>query len=120
MRSSGASEDTRRENAAVAMSISSIDGFSVSCVVRGYRDHAGTARAVAPSVARATLDNRVAGPEADFLRVENESDLACEDQAEIKGACLLRRDDAVPVGRQGDDAAKRAARRRRKLLVRAC
>src|SRR6266513_3354588 len=118
MRSSGASADTSRAKPGAAMSMSSIREMSIGRVVRGYRDHARRVRPVAPRVAGPALHDGVARLQLPFLRVERESDLAFENDAEIEGARLLhpsvRGAHPAPeraIGRKGDDAAKRSARR---------
>src|SRR5206468_1760752 len=119
MRSSGASADTRRPNAGVAISISSMRRDSSGGVVRGDRDHAGVDRAVAPRVMGASLHDGIARLQVNLLGVEHECNLAFENEAKIERARLLhgalRRARSAPEGavrRQGDNAAKRAAGRR--------
>src|SRR5713101_6550582 len=123
MRSSGASAEMSRAKPGVAMSMSSIREMSVGRVVRGYRDYARRVRAVAPRVAGPPLHDGVARLQLHFLGVEHEGDLAFQNQAEIEGARLLHagvpRARAAPerlIGRKGDDAAKRPARRRRERV----
>src|SRR6266851_3407698 len=106
----------------VAMSSSSIrsSGFYlIGRVVRGDRDHAGVDRAVAPRVVGASLHDGIARLQVNLFGVEHECNLAFENEAKIERARLLhsglRRARSVPEGtvrRQGDYAAKRAARRR--------
>src|SRR6266581_6675038 len=119
MRSSGASADTSRANAGVAMSISSMRRDSSDGVVRRDRDYAGADRAVAPRVVGASLHDGIARLQLNLFGVEHECNLAFENEAKIERARLphggLRRARSVPEGtvrRQGDYAAKRAARRR--------
>src|SRR5712671_5974211 len=89
MRSSGASADTSRANAGVAISISSMGRDSSGGVVRGDRDRAGTGRPVAPRVVGASLHDGIARLQVNLFGVEHECNLAFEHKAKIEGARLL-------------------------------
>src|SRR5258708_6947247 len=84
MRSSGASADTSRANAGVAMSISSMRRDSSGGVVRGDRDHAGVDRAVAPRVVGASLHDGIARLQVNLFGVEHECNLAFQNEAKIQ------------------------------------
>src|SRR2546427_10699860 len=89
MRSSGASADTSRANAGVAMSISSMRRDSSGGVVRGDRNDAGVDRAVAPRVAGAPLHDGIARLQVNLFGVEHECNLAFQNKAKIERARLL-------------------------------
>src|SRR5690606_20471621 len=57
--------------------------------MRGDGDDGRRARAVAPGMAGAALDDGIAGAQDDLLAVEDEDDLALENKAEIDRRRLL-------------------------------